>query len=377
MKLPASEADQSYVDGRERGCQLTRIIGIDALASIVREVGLTPLLDQLIQRLRASLETFDSELLETQVRSGFRYEKPELGLIEWMPAMDVGRRASIKTVGYHPTNPAQRGSPSVLATTSVYDTTDGRLLFVCEATVLTALRTGAASAVATDLLAHPDASVLGIVGCGAQAVAQVHAISRIRPISRILAFDTAPAVANSFADRLGRIGLGPVADQVEIVSDHGLGVLVADADIICTATTVEPGAGPVLPEADHKPWLHINAIGADFPGKIELPASYLEAALVCPDLAAQCLAEGEAQRLSAADLGPDLSTLARNADEYRSYRNRLTIFDSTGWALEDLIAAELINDHSERLDVGTTIELQPSAPDPFDPYQAIRPGDQP
>ncbi|MDH3682241.1 MAG: ornithine cyclodeaminase family protein [Acidimicrobiia bacterium] len=348
---------------------MTKIIGISDVAVIVRAVGVTGLLDELIDRLRSSLASFDAELLETHDRTGFHYDKPGLGLVEWMPAMDVGRRVSVKTVGYHPANPAQRNSPSVLATTSLYDTTDGRLLLVCEATVLTALRTGAASAIATDVLAAPEASVLGVVGCGAQAVTQIHALSRVRPIERVVAFDTSAAVAESLPSRLDRLELDPV--DVQLVGPDDLGRLMSEADVLCTATTVDPGAGPVVPESEHRPWLHINAVGADFPGKREIPLTYLDDALVCPDVPAQCLVEGEAQQLRAEDLGPDLAVLVRNEGEYRRYRELLTVFDSTGWALEDLVAAELLSDHADRLGVGTEVDLQPTTDDPYDPYRAL------
>ncbi|MGF1598330.1 MAG: ornithine cyclodeaminase family protein [Acidimicrobiales bacterium] len=347
---------------------MTRIIGTDDLATIVAEVGLTQFLDELIGRLRSSLCTFDPKTVDTMDRTGFHYDEPGLGLIEWMPAMTVGRRVSIKTVGYHPSNPELRGWPSVLATTSTYDTTDGRLLQVCEANVLTALRTGAASALATDVLARPESTVLGMVGCGAQAVAQIHAVSRVRPIDTVLAVDVAPAVAGSLAARLAPLELGI---EVHPLGPDALGRVMAEADILCTATTVAPGSGPVVPESEHRPWLHINAVGADFPGKIELPARYLDRALVCPDVPGQCLAEGEAQQLRAADLGPDLAHVVRNAAEYVGYRQRLTVFDSTGWAFEDLVAAELVGDHAERLGLGVEVDLQPPTTDPYDPYLAL------
>ncbi len=350
---------------------MTTMIGIADVATIVADVGITPLLDELIERTRASLATFDAELMVTQDRTGFHYDKPGLGLVEWMPAMDIGRRVSIKTVGYHPTNPTQRGVPSVLATTSVYDTTDGRLLTVCEATVLTALRTGAASALATDVLARSDASTVGMVGCGAQAVAQIHAISRVRPITTVLAFDTAPGVAATLPERLRRVDPDLAAIDVRLVSDDQLGRVMTEIDILCTATTVDPGAGPVIPESEHRPWLHINAVGADFPGKLEIPLTYLDDGLVVPDVPAQCLIEGEAQQLDAADLGPDLASVVRNEGEYRRHRDLLTVFDSTGWALEDLIATELIVEHAARLGVGTEIDLQPTTDDPYDPYWPI------
>lgn len=347
---------------------MTRIIGVDDLGVIVKAVGLTALLDELIERLRQSLVAYDPEQLATHDRTGFDYTHPEPGLVEWMPAMDRGRTASIKTVAYHPNNPVSRGLPTILATTSLYDTTTGRLVSVSEATVLTALRTGAASALATDVLATPDAAVLGVIGCGAQAVSQIHAISRIRPIGKVIAYDRNPSVASSLSNRLARLDL---AHDLVIVGEKDLGRLVAEADVICTCTTVEPGAGPVLPESEHRPWLHINAVGADFPGKIEIPLSYLHNSLVCPDVTTQCLIEGEAQQLDRRELGPDLAELSRNADEYRRYQQLPTIFDSTGWALEDLVAAELVGEHAVRLGVGQDVDLQPQAHDPYDPYAPL------
>ena len=345
---------------------MTRIISATDVASLVRSVGLDNLIDELIGSLRGALETLDPLQLVTLDRAGYHYHEPELGLVEWMPAMDRGRRVSIKTVGYHPSNPTRRQAPSVLATTSLHDTVDGRLAAVCESTALTALRTGAASAVATDVLALTEASVVGVIGCGAQAVSQIPALSRVRPIERVIAYDTDAAVARSLADRLAPV-VGHVA--VEVVDEPGVGRLVAGSDILCTCTTVEPGAGPVMPEGEHRPWLHINAVGADFPGKCELPQALLLNALVCPDVPGQCLLEGEAQQLRQSDLGPDLATLARNAGEYRGYRGRLSVFDSTGWSLEDLVAAELVVDHCESLDIGTVVDLQPPTSDPYNPYE--------
>ena len=348
---------------------MTRIITVDDLAGVVAEVGLDALLDELIAVLGRTLATYDPARLVTQDRTGFDYLSPTLGLVEWMPALDLGRRVSIKTVGYHPANPAATGTPSVLATTSLYDTADGRLAVICEATILTALRTGAASALATDVLAAPDAAELGVVGCGAQAVTQIHAISRVRPIRRVLAHDADPAVAATLAERLAPVAPGIT---VELVDEPGLGRLLAEVDVLCTCTTVAPGAGPVVPDGEHRPGLHVNAVGADFAGKCELPLDLLHrAALVCPDVPAQCLAEGEAQHLTAADLGPDLAALVRNRAEWEGHRGRLTVFDSTGWALEDLVAAELVTGHCERLGLGTVVELQPAATDPYDPYHRL------
>ena len=344
----------------------TRILGQASIARIVADVGLDELIDELIARLVDACSSHEPDVTTVIPRDGFRYSKPDLGLVEWMPVMDLGRLVAIKTVGYHPMNPVERGAPSVLATTSLHDTTDGRLLALCEATFLTALRTGAASAVVSDILAIDAAATLGVVGCGAQAVTQVHALSRVRAIERVVAFDADAAVAASLQERLQRAGLDLRCEIVDRADD-----VLRDADVLCTATSVAPDAGPVVTDGEHRPWLHVNAVGSDHPGKIELPRSLLDRATVFPDLREQCRIEGECQQLDPDELGPELHALVRDRSMHEALRNTLTVFDSTGWALEDLIAAELALDHAERLDEGFVLDLQPIPRDPHDPYEFL------
>lgn len=325
-------------------------------------------MDEVIERLRDALVTFDRALTVSPVRAGFQYEVPVAGLLEWMPAMELGRVIAIKTVGYHPSNPTQRALPSVMATTSLYDTSTGRLMALVDATLLTALRTGAASAVATDVLALDGPITVGVVGCGTQAVTQLHAISRVRPIARVVAFDTDPAVAASFSRRTAFLDR-----PVELVHGPSPAALLAELDVLCTCTSVDVGKGPVFSDGEHRPWLHINAVGADFPGKRELPQALLERALVCPDLTAQCLAEGESQWIAPGAVGPDLATLVQQRSCWEAARGRLTVFDSTGWALEDLVAAELFVELASSLQIGHHLDLQASSLDPHDPYYGLVP----
>ena len=93
--------------------------------------------------------------------------------------------------------------------------------------------------------------------------------------------------------------------------------------------------------------------------------------MVCPDVTAQCLLEGESQQLEADELGPDLVGLVAGRARHESARTSLTVFDSTGWALEDLIAAELVLDHAHRIGAGVDIDLQPLPVDPYDPYEFL------
>ncbi len=345
---------------------ITRLVDIGATQRVIADVGIDRFMDEMIAKLALGFREFKPAETTTMARAGFSYTEPDLGLVEWMPTMEAAGRVSIKTVGYHPTNPTKRNLPSVMATTSLHDTTTGQLIALTDATFLTAIRTGAASALATDELASLDATTLVVIGAGAQAVTQVHAISRIRTLTEVSVYDTDPLVAESFVRRL------PVDVPVTIVPDRReLAKRLVQADVICTCTSVDPGEGPVLLEGDFDSALHINAVGADFPGKLELPRTLVDRALVIPDHAEQCLVEGEAQTLQQEDLGPELWELV--AEGAHAHRNELTVFDSTGWAFEDLIAAELLLAHAERIGAGHEIELQPAPRDPYDPYEQVRP----
>lgn len=348
---------------------MTTILDTAALRAIAADVGLDHLMDEMIDRLRDRFANHDPKATETIQRTGFAYQQPSLGLIEWMPTMRNGERVSIKTVGYHPANPVERSLPSVLATTTLHDTTTGELLALTDSTFLTALRTGAASAIATDLLAPDGVETIGLIGCGAQAVTQLHAISRVRPFRRVVAYDTDPSVAASLAERLPASVTRHV--EIDVVDRAGRELLLSSADVLCTVTSVDPGRPAVFDDGDHAPSLHVNAVGADFPGKLELPDTMIARAAVVPDEVAQCLAEGEAQRLSEDQLALDLATLCADPSEAHELRDRLTVFDSTGWALEDMVAAELALDHAERLGVGVDAQIQLIGDDPYDPYQAV------
>jgi ornithine cyclodeaminase/alanine dehydrogenase-like protein (mu-crystallin family) len=97
----------------------------------------------------------------------------------------------------------------------------------------------------------------------------------------------------------------------------------------------------------------------------------LRAALVVPDEVAQCLKEGESQQLSPDELGPTLVELVQNAGTFAEWRSELTVFDSTGWALEDLIVAEIALEHARELNVGLHTRLQHHPIDPYSPYESL------
>ncbi|MEM7034229.1 MAG: ornithine cyclodeaminase family protein, partial [Chloroflexota bacterium] len=281
--------------------------------------------------------------------------------------MQRGGRATVKMVGYHPSNPERKNLPTILSTVSAYDTHSGRLLGLADATFLTALRTGAASAIASQAMAIDESCTIGLIGAGAQAMTQLHALSRCFDIKQVYVYDVNPAVCDSFFERVAFMGL-----NLTSITANNLDQLVRQADIICTTTSVDIGAGPVFHDGETKPHLHINAVGSDFPGKTEIPISLLKRSFVCPDFPEQAFKEGECQQLNQAEVGPSLVDLVQNPAAYSDVKHRLTIFDSTGWALEDQIAMEMLLDYAADLGLGTTMQIESSCLDPYNPYQFVR-----
>ena len=333
---------------------------------VVRRVGLTPLMDELIARLGAAFATFDERTTAIPVRTGFHYDRPATGLIEWMPLMQRHREVVMKIVGYHPDNPQAHGLPTILSTITAYDTATGHLTAVADGTLLTAMRTGAASAVSSRLLASPASRTLGLIGCGAQAVTQLHALSRVFALDEVLLCDVDPAALRSFPARVA----GLVPSGIELRSCPAEEV-VAGSDILSVATSVEVGRGPVFAPCESKPWLHVNAVGSDFPGKTELPLAFLQQCFVCPDTVAQARVEGECQQLQPAEIGAGIVDVARKAESYRSAQSRRTVFDSTGWALEDQVALDLVLEHARALGLGSEMQIESVGHDPRDPYELV------
>jgi ornithine cyclodeaminase/alanine dehydrogenase-like protein (mu-crystallin family) len=236
----------------------------------------------------------------------------------------------------------------------------------------TALRTGAMSAIATELLGPPrDGLILGIVGCGAQAVTQCHALSRLLPIARIIAHDRDPKAAASLRQRTPFLSI-----PIESVDREQLPRLLESSDVLCTCTSEDPGRGPLFADFANRPGLHINAVGCDFPQKFELPVELLRRAYVCPDFREQAVIEGECQQLQPGEIGADLASLLQEPALAHAQRDRLTVFDSTGHAFADYVSALLFLDYAREMKLGADVGLECIPADPLNPYSFLSPADQ-
>ncbi|MFN3423799.1 MAG: ornithine cyclodeaminase family protein [Novosphingobium meiothermophilum] len=244
----------------------------------------------------------------------------------------TGAFAGLKVGSFWPGNPAI-GLPRHNSVILLFDQRIGRIEWVIEAGKVNAYRTAAADAVAADVLARPDASVLAIFGAGNQALFECLAIARIRPITEVLVVARDEARGRDLADALSAEGLNAAL--------AGAKEACARADIIVTAT---PARAPLF-EADWvRPGTHVASMGSDAAGKQELPPALFERAALFCDHPAQAVVMGELQhftgdRARITALGDVL--LGRAAG--RTSPEQITVFDSSGIALQDLtIARSLI-----------------------------------
>lgn len=347
----------------------TLVLSSFDIQEILRHFGVDWTMTTLIERLRTAINNYNPQKLSIPVRSGFQYEKPEPGLMEWMPLYnqdDQGGKVLIKVVGYHPSNPGKFNLPTIVSTISEYDTNSGHLCALIDGVLATAIRTGAASAVASKLMAKPTSSVLGLIGCGTQAITQLHAISLCFKIERVLFYDVDPNASSSFEKRCSALNLntGFISTTIEEI--------VKNSDILCTATSIEIGAGPLFSNIETKPHLHINAVGSDFPGKVEIPLELLQKCFVCPDFIGQAIVEGECQQLEQKDIGAGLVEVVQNSNKYAYLQSERTVFDSTGWALEDKVVMDLFLDCASELGLGQELEIEHRPGDTKNPYDFLK-----
>lgn len=255
--------------------------------------------------------------------------------------------AGVKWVNSHPDNPKRHGLPSVMGVYILSDPATALPLAILDATVLTAARTGAAAAVASKHLAKPGARAIGFIGSGVQARFMLDAHRVVfGDALEVLAADVDPKAAEAFASAWG----GRVVTTAE----------ASACDIVCAST---PGRTRAIERAWIRPGAHINAMGADAPGKQELDPEILRDAIIVIDEHHQATHSGEINvPLSTGVLREDqifatLGEVIIGAKKPDRTAQTVTIFDSTGLAVQDVALARVLYDDARVRGTGTLIDL--------------------
>ena len=257
-----------------------------------------------------------------------------------------------------PGNPSRFGLPTIQGVIVMYDAINGRPLAILDSIEITSIRTAAASAVAARHLARGDAATATVCGCGEQGRSQVRALTRVRPIRQVLAFDTDFAKAERYAQELSDeldVGITPVGE---------LGTKTRRSDIWVTCTTSRRwfvGREHVAPGS------LVLAVGADNEEKQEIEPALLAESTVVTDVLDQCAAIGdlhhalELGEMRREDVHAELADVVSGRRPGRQRDDEIIVFDSTGTALQDVAAARLVYERAVATGVGLYVDLASSA----------------
>src|SRR6185369_724416 len=228
------------------------------------------------------------------------------------------------------------GLPTIQGTIVLADAANGTTLAIMDSASVTALRTGAATAVAAKFLARPDARSATIVGCGVQGELQLAAIVTVLPLRRLMLVD----IDHARAEHLAARAAAKYGVPVEATKDLHAAVRASDICVTCTTSR-----RAFLGVQDVAPGTFIAAVGADNPDKQELEPSLLASGTLVVDVLQQCAEIGELHHaLAAGVLTPErvhaeLSDVVAGRRPGRTRPEEVTIFDSSGTALQDVAAA--------------------------------------
>jgi len=248
-----------------------------------------------------------------------------------------------------------RGLPLIHSIVMAVDASSGAPLALIEGGSLTAIRTGAASGAATDVLARPDASVVAIFGSGVQARRQLEAVCTVRPIECAYVYSLMGAEA--FAAEMS--GRGPIPDEIIIAATPR--EALAAADVVCAATTTRT---PVFDGNDVRPGTHINGIGSFTPEMQEIDALTVRRASVFVDSVEAALAEAgdliiplNAGEIDLDHISAELGEVIAGHKPGRTSAEQITFFKSVGVSVQDAMAARIILRNGPALGLGAAVEL--------------------
>lgn len=275
----------------------------------------------------------------------------------FMPAYvqtDETEALAVKVVSIFPKN-LERGLALIQAAVLVLEPDTGRPLALLEGNTITAIRTGAASGAAIDILSRPESRIVAIFGAGAQGRTQLEAACTVRKIDKAWIFDSDAQRAATFAKEMAGQGRIPRDVRPAATSREA----IAEADIICTATT---STSPVFEDKDLKPGAHISAIGSYTPEMVEVPAQTIQRAKVIVDSRLAVLAESgdliqpiQSGLISASHVFAELGEIVLGRKPGRQTSEEITYFKSVGVAVQDVMAAQLALKIAQMMNLGQEI----------------------
>jgi ornithine cyclodeaminase/alanine dehydrogenase len=279
------------------------------------------------------------------------------GLFLSMPSYIGGdlNALGLKVVTVFPENPAQHDLPTILGTLMFCDPATGKAVAIMDAGFLTAVRTGAASGIATKYLAREEVSNCVIFGAGVQARKQLEALQIVRPLKKVQVLDIVPSAREAFAEEMSK------ALDLEVVPTQDPETAVRQADILVTASSSHE---PVFDGGWLQPGTHVNNIGSHSPKARELDTLTVKRAKFVADLKEANLAEAgdilipiEEGAVTADHIYASLGDIVIGKKPGRESAEEITVFKSCGLAIQDVSTALAVYRAARQQGVGTEVDL--------------------
>jgi alanine dehydrogenase len=287
----------------------------------------------------------------------YLFMKKYEGDLRTMPAyLEETDVVAVKVVNSHPQNRKRHGLPTVMAMILLIEPESGAPKALMGGTWITALRTGAAGAIAAKYLANPNPKIIGILGAGTQGRTQIMGLQLVfKTIEEVKVWDLNEKAAMKYAKEMQSM-----YNQIKIVSTKNIAKAVQGADIIVTAT---PSRKPLVFTEMVEEGMHINCIGADAPGKQELDPNILLKSKVVIDDWSQSSHGGEINVplakgiIKEKDIWGDICEIVANLKKGRTSADEITVFASTGLAIQDAAAANVAYQKALKEKIGEQIDI--------------------
>ena len=337
---------------------MTLFLDVNALGELVNKTGPAEFMKGLLGYMEQDFSRWP--VFDKSARTAAH---SEVGVIELMPVADE-LNFGFKYVNGHPSNPSL-GLSTVMAFGALSDVATGYPRLLSELTLSTAFRTAVASAMAAKALAKPNSRIMGMIGCGAQSEFQAIAFHTLVGIDELRIFD----IDNkAMAKVTHHLKLFP---NLKVIKATSAKACVLGADIVTTVTADKTKATILTPDMI-EPGMHINGVGGDCPGKTELHIEVLKAGKIFIEHEPQTRIEGDIQQLAADHPVFPIWRVIAGLDKGRDSQQQVTIFDSVGFALEDLSILRYIYDLASEFNIGETISLVPWLENPKDLFELTR-----
>ncbi len=282
---------------------------------------------------------------------------PPDGLALYMPAYlkEMGALAC-KVVTVYKNNPTKHGMPTVIGKVLVQDPKTGDVICIMDGGYLTAVRTGAASGVATKYLARESSDqVAGIFGAGVQAQMQLWAVAAVRNLSKAYVYDISSEAVDRFMNEMGD------KLHLEIIRAESTDEILERCDLLCTATS---SADPLFEGSRVRKGAHINGIGSHTPGARELDTEIIRRSTLVADSYEACLSEAgdimipiEEEAIDKSHMKAELGEVVTGKRPFRIDDEEITLFKSNGLAIQDVATAKLVYDKAVAAKIGTNVDL--------------------